>query len=494
MSRFVCRRLPFVVLGLVSALWTPAALAASPDADQQRSEARQRFDRGLTLFNQGDNLGALAEFQRAYQLSRNALVLYNIARVQAAAADPVAALDTLDALIAEPGDLSAARRAQLQTLRQEQAQRIGSLLVQASVAGARVELDGMDMGPLDGKTPLRLAAGRHVIGVIAPEHQPLRKTVLVAGLEQKTLEFALEPLTGELGRVRFRVEPLDVAVTLDGQELGKTPHLVELAVTPGPHRLVLARPGYRRIARKITVPEASAIEVTETLQFDAAARDQRGTLQVRASEEEAVVFVNGAVVNQALSALSLPAGQHRLRVERAGFVPSERLIDVPRGSTAFVDVTLAPTAAYRADYAASASSRRSWALGIGLGGLVVASASTGYVSWNGSQVSDARDDFDSALATAHRACRVDHSSDCDELANIATIREEDLQGKKNRQLLGWLGVGVGAAGIATGAVLWLTGKDPHRYEPKPESDVFGAFDVTPWFSPAGGGFALSTSL
>ena len=168
---------------------------------------------------------------------------------------------------------------------------------------------------------------------------------------------------------------------------------------------MLRRPGYRTITRKISVPEAGAIEIDDTLVFDEEGqRDHRGTLRVRASEDEAVVFVNGAVVNQALSGVPLPEGKHRLRVERSGFLASERLIDVPRGSTTTVDVTLAPTATYRADYAASASSRRSWALGIGIGGLVVASASTGYVIWNGGKVSDAQHDFDAALGEGRAAC------------------------------------------------------------------------------------------
>lgn len=490
MSLLPLRR--FCVIAAVATLSTHA-LAAAPDAEQ-RAEARERFDRGLTLFNQGDNLGALAEFQRAYQLTNNALVLYNIARVQAAVDDPVGAVETLDKLVAAPGDLSAARKTQLQQLRQEQLQRIGSLSIQSNVPGARVELDGMDVGPLDPQTPLRVAAGRHVIGVLAPQHEPLRKTVLVAGQEQKALEFALEPLAAPLGRVHFRVEPLDVAVELDGQELGKTPHLVELALPPGRHQLTLKRPGYRSVSREISVPEGGALEVDESLAFDAQSQhDHQGLLQVRASEEEAVVFVNGTVVNQALSGVSLPEGSHRLRVERAGFVTSERTIEVPRGSSATIDVTLAPTAAYRADYAASASSRRAWALGLGIGGLVVAGASTGYVVWSSGQQSDAQKDFDAALGQAEKACAA-HSSDCDELTNVAKIREDDLGTKKDRALFGWIGVGVGAASLVTGVTLWVTGKDPHRYDPKPESDVFGSLDIAPWLSPKGGGFSLSTTL
>lgn len=491
-STFVRRRVPW--LALLGVLPTTTALAAPVAA--QRAEARERFDRGLTLFNQGDNQGALAEFSRAYQLTGNATVLYNIARVQAAAGEPVAALATLDQLAAEPGELSAARRAQLQELRREQEQRVGSVLVRAAVPGAaRLELDGTDAGALQPDHPVLLSVGRHVVGVLAAGFHPLRKVVLVAGREQKTLVFSPEPLAGALGRVRLHIEPVDVAVLLDGQELGKTPNLVELALAPGKHRLELKRAGYRGVDREVDVPEAGELEVTETLAFDPASRSGHdGRLSVRASEEAAVVFVDGAVVNEALRGVSLPAGAHRLRVERDGFVPSERTIVVPRASEAVVEVALAPTAAHRADVAAAASSRRSWALGLGAGGALVAGASLGFLAWNGGKISDAQGAFDRALAEAQPECGARQTAQCEELSNIAAIRESDLSHKKDRQVFGWVGLGVGVAALGTGAALWLTGKDPRRYDPKPESDVFGSLEVTPWLGRGGGGLTLGRAL
>lgn len=465
-------------------------------ADAQRTEARERFDRGLTLFNQGDNQGALAEFQRAYQLTGNATVLYNIARVQAAAGEPVAALATLEKLAAEPKDLSADKREQVEVLRREQERRVGAVVVKSSAPnGARLELDGADAGPLEAEKPVRLSAGRHVLGVLAVGFHPLRKTVLIAGQEQKTLEFALEPLAGALGRLRLHVEPLDVAVMLDEQELGKTPNLVELAAAPGKHRLQLVRPGYRSVEREVVVPEAGALDVTETLVFDPQSRSGHdGRLSVRASEDAAVVFLNGAVVNEALRGVDLPEGSHRLRVERQGFVPSERIIVVPRGSEAIVDVALVPTAAYRADYGAAASSRRTWALGLGIGGAVLAGAGAGFLLWNGGKVSDAQSAFDRALAEAAPECSPSHTAKCDELSTIAGIREDDLSTKKDRQIVGWVGLGVGVAALGTGIGLWLSGDDPHRYDPKPESDVFGKLELSPWLGPQGGGFTVGSAL
>jgi hypothetical protein len=183
-----------------------------------------------------------------------------------------------------------------------------------------------------------------------------------------------------------------------------------------------------------------------------------------------------------------------LRVERAGFVTSERTISVPRASNATIQVTLEPTADYRADYVASASSRRSWALGIGIGGVVVAGASAGFLIVNGQQVTTAENDFNDALNKAQMACTPAATKDCDTLKAKAAIREDDLGTKRDRQVFGWVGLGVGAAAIGTGVALWLTGADPHRYDPRPDSDVFGSLDLLPWLGPNGGGLTIGTRL
>jgi hypothetical protein len=41
-----------------------AAVAQGSPTEVVRNEARSRFDRGLSLFEDGDNAGALAEFKR----------------------------------------------------------------------------------------------------------------------------------------------------------------------------------------------------------------------------------------------------------------------------------------------------------------------------------------------------------------------------------------------------------------------------------------------
>ena len=72
----------------------------------------------------------------------------------------------------------------------------------------------------------------------------------------------------------------------------------------------------------------------------------------------------------------------------------------------------------------------------------------------------------------------------------------DLEDVRSREKFGWIGAGVGAAVAGLGVVLLVTNDDPNRYEPRPESDVFGRLRLTPtaWFDASGGGLGLTGTL
>src|SRR5689334_21093796 len=138
-------------------LATPPAHAAEPDA-AAKADAAKRFDRGLTLFDEGDNAGALAEFKQVYQTMPNPVVLYNIGLVYAAMGRPVDAVDALKQ-VATLDALSPAQKERAQSTLADQQARIGRLSVTTVPAGARISIDGVDVAttPLTG--PLQVAAG-----------------------------------------------------------------------------------------------------------------------------------------------------------------------------------------------------------------------------------------------------------------------------------------------------------------------------------------------
>jgi hypothetical protein len=73
--------------------------------------------------------------------------------------------------------------------------------------------------------------------------------------------------------------------------------------------------------------------------------------------------------------------------------------------------------------------------------------------------------------------------------NDANNRVSDIQ---TLRTVGWATAGAGAAAMVVGAVLLLTGEDPHKYDEKPADRLLGQWRVVPVVGP--GGFAVSAVM
>ena len=470
------------LLGLASGV-LPRTSWAQPSGSV-RDEARERFDRGLRLFNQQDNEGALAEFTRAYELVPHALVLYNIGLVYAAMGRPVLAVATLDKLLTSPTGLDADKLARARAERSRQEGSIAEIEILTPVAGASVEVDGVEAGTTPLHQPLRVAAGLRVIGVIAPGYAPLRKSLTVAGKTRTPLEFSLVLQQAQLSHLEVRTRVPEVGVYVDGTFVGQTPLASSLSLAPGQRVIELRRPGYLPVSRTLLLGAGSSGALELQLQPDPQAlRTHGGTLALSISESEAVVLVDGESKGAYGAPLRLAPGAHTLRVERAEFFAFERKIVVPQGGHTNVDVELEPTPEKRATYRSAAQARRSWGwVSVGAGSLF-ALGGGGFLIWNAGKKSDRERQF-AAEAAKHEPgeggecdpARGDQTETCVVALEIAL---SNLESARGRDAFGWVGIGVGAAALGTGVFLLLSGNDPHRYEPKAESDVFGRLRLRP---------------
>jgi Flp pilus assembly protein TadD len=191
---------------LVALATAASGALAQPADDAVRAQARWHFHRGLSLFNQGDSAGALAEFRRAHELIPNPRVSYNMGLTYAALGSPIEAVETLLPLL-ESSALSPEQRTHVQSVLEEQRLRIGRLNVVTNVAGAAVEIDGVAAGRAPLVQPLRLAVGRRLIAVSAPGHLPRRSAVLIAGGTLHELRLDLEPSALRVATLRSTGSP-----------------------------------------------------------------------------------------------------------------------------------------------------------------------------------------------------------------------------------------------------------------------------------------------
>ncbi len=169
-----------------------AATASAQGGDPRMAEARARFDPAVAIFEQGDYAGALAEFERIYQLleghSRRFFVLYNIARCQEALFRYDAAIETYQRYLREGG----AGTEQEQDARQrtvELERRLATVVIESNVS-AEVWLDDRLVGQAPGT--IRVTAGSHRIELRARGYAPERQPLQVAARTQETLRFTLD--------------------------------------------------------------------------------------------------------------------------------------------------------------------------------------------------------------------------------------------------------------------------------------------------------------
>lgn len=446
------------------------ANGASPSGSA-KDEARRRFDRGLALYNSGDLSGALAEFRHAYRLTSHPVVLYNLALVHAGLGHAAEAVDALEKLLlpSTRAKLGAERAERARKVYEEQLLRVGSLEVKTSVERAQIQIDSIDVAKTPAP-PLRVTAGTHVVSLSAPRHEPRHVRVTVAGRALEVLEIQLTPLDDALAHFTPASPVPDVEVRANGELVGRTPFASDLAFRPGSYELEFSRTGYVPVRRRIALDPGSVGGVDIPMVPSDAGIAAGGTLAFALSEPDAVVSVDGQARLDHTLGLRLPLGRHSLRIQRAGFFDVEREVWVRPGHQA-LDVTLLPTPAYLADYVGDAKRQRFWSYVALGGGALVTGASVGFLLWNQGQKNDAEDAFDTRAEQIENgptgACT---SELCERELGILV---DELDARRQRDAFGWVGVGVGALALGTGVVLFATGPDPGRYEPKPDSDVFG---------------------
>lgn len=477
---FACTLLPQTAFGAPS--------------NEVKVEARERFTRGVKLYDERDYPAALAEFQKAYDLAPHPTVLFNVAQVQVALGRIVEARRSLDRLLASP-EATPSLSEKARALRDQLLPKIAQVTVKSSVAGARVEVDGVEVGvaPLAG--PVDVASGTRVVAVYAAGFQPARKEILVAGKTTTDLSFDLEPLVGKLAHLRVKSGLPGARIYANDQLLGESPAPATFSLLPGKYRIELRRDGYRTAAREISLGEGADGEVE--LDPEESGVGPRAEMVLGFSETSPVVVVDGHPASTP-NRLSLPVGPHHLHVERAGFYEIDRDVVLEQGQPLSLQLQFSPTPETRAAHAEAVSKRKTLSYTVLGSGAVLFGAGMVYGLVNLSSIKKSQDTLDAVYFDSEpgsgrrcdpRSGGAGHTSTevCQaELTNA----DADVSNAKTRGLVSWVVAGVGAAAAVTGVVLLTTGPDPNRFG----AATVAVTRVTPWVGLGTYGLGLSGSF
>ncbi len=175
------------------ALLLTVALAGTSRADETPREAASAYyARGIDLANQGLYEAALEQFNNAYIKSPHFAVLYNIGQTQMALGRPLEAISALSKYLRDGAEqVPLSRRDQVQAQINLLEARIAELTIVTDTPGAKVHVDGREIGTAPLFQPIRLAAGPHTITATLANGAEVTRTVLLGEAERQRVQLEL---------------------------------------------------------------------------------------------------------------------------------------------------------------------------------------------------------------------------------------------------------------------------------------------------------------
>lgn len=165
--------------------------AGSALAQPAPDEMRQHLDKGTKLYAEGAYEAALIELQRAYDVSGNYKILYNMGLVRMVTKDFAGALRDYQTYLQKGGaEVPAARRAEVQ----KEIEKLAGLVAKLEVAGpadAEVRVDDLPMGKTPLAGPLVLNPGKHKIVLAREDRESPVKVVVIGAGESSRVELQI---------------------------------------------------------------------------------------------------------------------------------------------------------------------------------------------------------------------------------------------------------------------------------------------------------------
>jgi hypothetical protein len=235
--------------------------APAPAADPDTEAAKLHFTQGVALFNDGNYVAALAEFEQSNKLKPAPFVLKNIGLTQKALFRYAEAIASLEQYLAQSPTLTPEEKAEANQLITEMQALLADVTLTGVPDGATISVDGREIAKAPLTKPLAVAAGSHTVEAAADGYEPAKKTFMVAAKVPATIKLDMKVIP-KTGKVRISSSVPHATVLIDGKEQDATKSL-ELGI--GGHTLEVSAPGYETHREELTIAGGQDREIPVTL-------------------------------------------------------------------------------------------------------------------------------------------------------------------------------------------------------------------------------------
>lgn len=203
----------------------------------------------------------------------------------------------------------------------------------AEIAGARVTIDGADVG----KTPLKdhpLSPGPHVLQISAENYQSARKQLTIDGCDRlQELNLALLPAWSDVSIASL---PEGASVWIDNRLFGKTPLKIRLAA--GTYTLKVGAERYKTRQQPLVVEPNRPMKI-KALRLEPA----NGRLVIETTPAGASVMIGAKFMGRSPLTVDLaPSESHEVRILKAGYEKTTRRVTLSPATSQPLVVELKP--------------------------------------------------------------------------------------------------------------------------------------------------------
>lgn len=317
---------------LLLAALSGAALAQDVDL---AGEAELHFQRGVDAYLRGQHMDALEHLLLSNRLAPNPAVAYNIGRTYELLQQYNNAFSYYS-MAATAWENEPSKRAQAEASIAAIRGQIALLEITSEPAGATIYVDRINLGQR-GVTPKTIAVdpGEHEILLELEGHVSRRVGAIEAVRgEQVSHLLTMTPLTAP---VLVQGSPAGAEIRLDGPEgrlLGTIP--AEISLPVGTQDLYIHADVHTPQHPQLVVREGQNNRLVVDLALIT------GTVLVDATENNALIAVDGQPTGFTPAVLQVPAGRHQIEVRAAGYQPYTIDVDVSAEEDQRITAALLP--------------------------------------------------------------------------------------------------------------------------------------------------------
>ena len=196
-----------------------------------------------------------------------------------------------------------------------------SVLITSSPDSATVEFQGKKLG----QTPVVITDLRHGQYTAELNRHGYTKQTASWTINSAVPQLIEINLDSNIGTLVLNSEPEGAEVLLDGKEIGRTP--LKESVEEGRHSIELRKTGYNPVVQTVQIKSSSVVKIPRiTLEY------KKGSISISSAPSGARIIVNGQSYGDTPFKLSdLKPGNYAIKLEKEGFDPAERMVNLPPG-------------------------------------------------------------------------------------------------------------------------------------------------------------------